>query len=77
MVLVLGFAKESMTSLPLLGSVPALEEGNWDKDDNRLAAVANLDLKNPGVSKNAAQCPTPLRVVCLEMYAPLRFFFPS
>jgi hypothetical protein len=31
--------------LPLLGLVPALEKGNGDEDDNRLPAVANLDLR--------------------------------
>lgn len=30
--------------------MPALEKGNGDEDDNSLASVANLDLKNPGVS---------------------------
>jgi hypothetical protein len=25
--------------------VPARKEGNWDEDDNRLATVANLDLR--------------------------------
>jgi hypothetical protein len=31
--------------VPLLGLVPALEKGDRDEDDNRLATVANLDLR--------------------------------
>jgi hypothetical protein len=31
--------------IPLLGLVPSLEKGHGDEDDNRLAAVANLDLR--------------------------------
>lgn len=31
--------------VPLLGLVPALEKGNRDEDDNRLATVANLNLR--------------------------------
>jgi hypothetical protein len=31
--------------VPLLGLVPALEKGNRDEDDDRLAAVTNLDLR--------------------------------
>ena len=30
--------------------MPSNEKRNWDEDDNRLSAVTNLDLKNPGVS---------------------------
>ena len=37
--------------LPLLDLVEALEERDGDEDDNSLAAVTNLDLKNPGVSE--------------------------
>lgn len=37
-------------NLPLLGTVPALEKGNRDEDDDSLLAVASLDLENPGVS---------------------------
>lgn len=54
-------------SIPLLNLVEALEKGNRDENDNGLPAVANLDLKNPGVSLNfdnilaGSQCPTPLR----------------
>jgi len=44
----------------LLRLVPALEKGNRDEDDNRLPAVANLDLKNPGVS--VLKLPSALRL---------------
>ena len=30
--------------------MPSNKKRNWDEDDNRLSAVTNLDLKNPGVS---------------------------
>lgn len=33
-----------MRNVPLLGTVPALEERDGDEDDNRLATVADLDL---------------------------------
>jgi hypothetical protein len=31
--------------VPLLSLVPALEKGDRDEDDDRLAAVTNLDLR--------------------------------
>jgi hypothetical protein len=34
-----------MDDIPLLGLVPALEKRDWDEDDDRLAAVTNLDLR--------------------------------
>jgi hypothetical protein len=34
-----------LTGETLLGLVPALEKGNGDEDDDRLPAVANLDLR--------------------------------
>lgn len=37
-------------NLPLLGTVPALEKGDRDEDDDGLLAVASLDLEIPGVS---------------------------
>jgi hypothetical protein len=44
--------------------VPALEKGNRDEDDNRLPAVANLDLKNPGVS--VLKLPSALRLFDIQ-----------
>lgn len=44
--------------IPLLGLVPALEQGNRDKDDNRLASVANLDLRI--LVSACCSCPVPI-----------------
>lgn len=52
-------------NLPLLGTVPALEEGNRDEDDDSLLAVAGLDLENPGVS---VKPPSAHRLSQIEMY---------
>ena len=43
-------------NLPLLGTVPALEKGDRDEDDDSLLAVASFDLEIPGVS---ISCPVP------------------
>lgn len=46
-----------LTGETLLGLVPALEKGNWDKDDDGLATVSDLDLRIL-VSANCS-CPVP------------------
>lgn len=54
----------------LLRLVPALEGRDRDEDDDRLATVANLNLRIlvSAFCYEAAQCPPPLRLPCVCVY---------